>query len=242
MALLPGFAGSALRGVARLFSGSDGYMNRSFLLRQLSYGFGKRQELQSIYWMAALPPMSQKSLWRDHDASEARFASILQGQVARAGDLSLLGGCQRHFIQAYLAHDILTKMDRASMYASLEVRSPFLSNAVSDMALSLPFDLLLRGGQGKYILRRAARDYLPEETISRKKHGFALPVSALLRSDLRDVAGSILLDSANAMYGLIDHDVVRTLWKQHVDSGRDNGKSLWALVMLAAFFRNLSSQ
>jgi asparagine synthase (glutamine-hydrolysing) len=129
-------------------------------------------------------------------------------------------------------------MDRASMKVSLEVRSPYLSNAVSDFALSLPVAALLKGSKGKRILRDVARSYLPDEIIDRRKHGFALPVSALLRSDLREAAEATLLDSSNGMYELIRHDVVQSWWSQHSSGDRDNGKALLALLMMAAFFRN----
>jgi len=238
MALMPGAAGRALRSIAGLMPGSDDYMNRAFLLRQLSYGFGKAPQQQSPYWMAAVPPPAQQALWPGQQDVETRIDAMLHNQVSAMEGLPLLESCQQHFIRAYLAHDILTKMDRASMYASLEVRSPFLSNAVSDYAMSLPVNLLLRGGKGKYILGEVAQQYLPAPTIARKKHGFALPVSALLRTDLRDLAKTILLDRANPMYEHIEYDVVQSWWTRHVDAGRDHGKSLWALLMLAAFYRN----
>jgi len=238
MALMPEVAGRILRSLAGFMPGSDEYMNRSFLLRQLSYGFGKAPDQQSPYWMAAVPPHAQQQLWRGQEDVENRIASLLREQAPATAGQSLLEGCQQHFISAYLAHDILTKMDRASMYASLEVRSPFLSNVVSDYALSLPINLLMRGGKGKFILGEMARSYLPASTVARKKHGFALPVSALLRTDLRDLASGILLDPSNAMYEHIDYDIVQTWWTLHVDAGRDFGKSLWALLMLGAFYRN----
>jgi asparagine synthase (glutamine-hydrolysing) len=129
-------------------------------------------------------------------------------------------------------------MDRASMTVSLEVRSPFLSSAVADYALSLPVELSIKGMTGKRVLREVASRYLPEQTITRKKHGFALPVAALLRSDLRELGESTLLDSANPMYEYIDFDAVSSLWSQHANKQRNHGKSLWALLMMAAFFSN----
>ena len=238
MARFPQAAGALLRGAARLLPGSDGYMNTSFLLRQLSYGIGKPAELQSPYWMSAVPAAEQSRLWRDRDDVETVVAASLREQIPASTDAALLDQCQQHFIEAYLAHDILTKMDRASMYVSLEVRSPFLANAVADMALRAPREMLLQGRTGKVVLRELAQEYLPHPTIARKKHGFALPVSALLRGDLRELASGILLDRANSMYGLIDYDTVDAWWQAHVDRGRDHGKRLWALLMLAAFCRN----
>ena len=124
------------------------------------------------------------------------------------------------------------------MYASLEVRSPYLSRDVADLALGLPLSTLLEGSTGKRPLRLLARNYLPAAIIERRKHGFALPVAELLRGDLRDLAQDVLLDDANPMYRFLDLATVAAWWAQHTGSRRDRGKSLWALLMLAAFCRN----
>jgi asparagine synthase (glutamine-hydrolysing) len=231
MAALPQVSASLLRTIAKLMPDSTEYMSNGFLLRQLSYGIGKPAHQQSMYWMSAASPMRQAKLWRDGRVVTARLEAIEA--------LSLLEQCQRQFIESYLAGDILQKMDRASMYSSLEVRSPFLSAAVSEFALSLPVELSFEAGQGKRILRDVAQRYLPAQTISRKKHGFALPVAALLRSDLRDLAEPILLDTSNSMYEHLDFATVNSLWAEHTSKKRNHGKSLWALLMMAVFFRNI---
>ncbi len=124
------------------------------------------------------------------------------------------------------------------MHVSLEVRSPYLATAVSDFALSLPVAASFQGMTGKRILRTVAAKYLDDKTINRRKHGFALPVASLLRDELREIAESVLLDGANPMYEYIHHDQTRQLWSQHASNRHDHGKSLWALLWLAAFFRN----
>lgn len=230
MAVLPRPTGKLVRGLANILPGSGGYMSRNFLLRQLSYGFGQPAHLQSILWMSAVSPERQRSLWIDGIAGSP--------QLVRDPELTLLEQCQRHFLESYLACDILQKMDRAAMHVSLEVRSPFLSAAVSEFALQLPVAESFYRSQGKRILRAVAAKYLDHATINRPKHGFALPVSELLRGDLRDLAEPILLDGANPMYEHIRRDAVSALWSSHVNDARDHGKSLWALLMMAAFFRN----
>ena len=238
MAATPAGIGGALRTMVDLLPASSGYMNRAFLLRQLSYGFGKPANTQSVHWMSAVSPQAQKSLWREGDNVEKEIAEALGTQLSTSGELSLIEQCQQHFINAYLAGDILQKIDRASMYVSLEVRSPFLSSSVAEYALSLPVQALHKGMTGKRILRQVAGSYLPKQTVTRRKHGFALPVAALLRSDLRDLAQAMLLDSSNAMYRHIDFEIVNGWWAQHMARKRDHGKALWSLLMMAAFFHN----
>ncbi len=238
MAAMPVAAGGLLGGLARLLGDGDGYMNRAFLLRQLSYGIGRPAAVQSLYWMAAVPPAAQARLWRDDGDIADELDATLAMQVPPSDGLSLLERWQRQFLRGYLAGDILQKMDRASMYHSLEVRSPYLSRGVADHALALPLAALLKGSTGKRPLRALAGRYLPAAIIERRKHGFALPVSALLRSDLREMVQALLLDESNPMYDHLDFPAVAAWWAQHCDQERDHGKGLWALAMLAAFFRN----
>jgi asparagine synthase (glutamine-hydrolysing) len=125
------------------------------------------------------------------------------------------------------------------MYSSLEVRAPFLSSNVANYALSLPHSALLRGTTGKRILRFVAESYLPATIIARRKHGFALPVSTLLKGDLRDTVETVLMDSENPIYEHLHRSRVKEYWDQHTSGKRDYGKKIWALFMLAAFSRNV---
>ena len=123
------------------------------------------------------------------------------------------------------------------MYNSLEVRSPFLASDVAQFALRLPPQLLFHGGKGKIILRRVAESYLPQQTIKRRKHGFAMPVASMLREDFRDSVEPVLLDRGNPAWELLRYGEARRRWDEHVAGRRDHGKALWALFMLAVFCR-----
>ncbi len=238
MALMPRFAGAALRVMAEALPITHNYMSSAFLMRQLSFGIGEPAARQSVYWMASVPPRLQEDLWINGAGIRSEIAKALSEQFQNGQSLSVIEAMQEHFVKYYLADDILQKMDRASMNVSLEVRSPYLSASVADFALSLPVKAHMQGLTGKRILRQVARDYLPEQAVSRPKHGFALPISALLRTDLRDVVKETLLDSTNGMYQLIRYDTVDAWWTQHVTGKRDNGKALLSLLFMAAYFRN----
>ena len=215
---------------------STGYMNAAFLLRQLSYGFGVPANMQSIYWMSAIAAREQNDLWIGDQARDQRIFDALSEQVISTGGVSLFESCQQHFLNFYLPFDILRKTDRASMYNSLEVRAPYLSSAVAQYALSLPHAALYRRNTGKRILRSVAQRYLPRTTIGRRKHGFALPVSSLIRDDLRGLVETVLLDHSNPMYAYLHRSKVLEYWDQHISEKKDQGKKLWALFMLASFF------
>jgi len=237
MSALPGGMGQLLRIIGDRWPQSDGYMNFGFLLRQMSYGIGKPANMQSVYWMAAVAPTLQQDLWNGERDSVQRIFGQVAGQVSAESGLSLSEQCQRHFLTHYLTYDILQKADRASMCASLELRSPFLSSGVAEYALRLPHELLFKAQTGKRVLRQLATAYLSERTIARKKHGFPLPVSHLIRHDLRPVVEESLGDRSNPMYQFLRFDVVDSCWQAHANGRRDFGKAIWALFMLAAFCR-----
>ncbi len=234
---IPASFGKFTNFIASALPQSVAYMNAAFLLRQLSYGFGAPANLQSIYWMSAIAAREQNEFWIGDQARDKRILEQLSDQVTPFASASLLETCKQHFLKVYLPYDILRKTDRASMYNSLEVRAPYLSSEVAQYALSLPNSVLYRGNTGKRILRSVAKKYLPDKTISRRKHGFALPVSALILADLRELVEAVLLDSGNPIYELLDRSRVQECWNQHISRKADQGKKLWALFMLASFLK-----
>jgi asparagine synthase (glutamine-hydrolysing) len=161
------------------------------------------------------------------------FAPI-DRRAAEAGDVGAVERLAYQMLTTYLPEDILAKTDRASMLNSLEMRAPFLGRAVAEYACGLPLELKLRHGVKKYILKRLARRYLPEAVIHRKKHGFAVPIGALLRTLFHDRCRDVLMSAANPVAGWFRRDTIEALWREHESGRADHGKKLWALYILFA--------
>ena len=130
----------------------------------------------------------------------------------------------------YLPDDILAKVDRASMAASLEAREPLLDHRVVELAWTLPLSMKVQGGQGKRILRRVLDRYVPRELIERPKMGFKVPIDTWLRGPLRGWAEDLLSERKLREHGLVDVDVVRRGWKSGASADQ-----LWAVLMLQAW-------
>lgn len=137
----------------------------------------------------------------------------------------------------YLPDDVLTKMDRASMAHSLEVRSPLLDHTVVEFAARLPVSMKVHGAQTKFLLKQVARRYLPDAIVDRPKVGFAVPLDAWFRADLRMLARDVLLDSRATARGLFRADRVARLIGQHTSGKAEHGARLWTLTVLELWCR-----
>jgi asparagine synthase (glutamine-hydrolysing) len=137
----------------------------------------------------------------------------------------------------YLPGDILVKVDRASMAASLETRCPLLDHRLLEFAWRLPISAKIRHGSGKWILRRILRRYLPEELFGRPKHGFNVPLGSWLRGPLRDWAEDLLAEPRLAADGFASRKHVAACWQGHLSGRRNGGHELWAILMAEAWLR-----
>jgi asparagine synthase (glutamine-hydrolysing) len=140
-------------------------------------------------------------------------------------------------LRSYLPDDILVKVDRVAMAASLETRVPLLDYRLVEFALRLPLHQKMRDGQGKWILRRVLDRYVPRHLVERRKMGFGIPIHAWLRGPLRDWAQSLLDVSALGAGGLIDPQPVDALWQDHLAGRHDWGYRLWPVLMFEAWRR-----
>jgi asparagine synthase (glutamine-hydrolysing) len=135
----------------------------------------------------------------------------------------------------YLPDDILTKVDRASMGASLEARVPFLDHRVVEMAWQLPLEMKICDGVGKSVLRQILYKYVPKELIERPKTGFSIPLDSWLRGPLRDWADSLLNSKKIKSQGFLDHEIIEKTWKIHLSGKRNQQYKLWDILMFQAW-------
>jgi asparagine synthase (glutamine-hydrolysing) len=136
----------------------------------------------------------------------------------------------------WLPDDLLAKVDRATMLASLEARVPYLDRTVVEWVARLPGDHKIAGGTLKALLRRAAAGLVPDETIARPKHGFTVPVGDWLRGSLRDLLRDTLGSARFTGRGLLDpREVARLL--EGLERRGEHGSRLWALLVFELWCR-----
>jgi asparagine synthase (glutamine-hydrolysing) len=136
----------------------------------------------------------------------------------------------------YMAEDILSKVDRASMAVSLETRAPFLDPRIGEFAASLPLDYKLRGNKGKYILKRAVESLLPRSILTRSKKGFGIPVAAWLNGRLNNLMHDLLSPERLADQGLFESNYVQLLITEHEKGIASHHKQLWTLLVFQLWY------
>jgi len=143
-------------------------------------------------------------------------------------------------VQSYLPGDILTEVDRMSMAHSLEARVPLLDHEIAEFALSLPPSLKFRDGVGKWVLRRALGDRVPDEVFRRPKQGFDVPLRDWFRGPLAHRLAA-LSDRSSAVYDFVEPRAVERIVQEHRVGRRDHARTIWRLVMFDQWSRLYST-
>ena len=185
----------AIRALVDRLPAGHGYMSLDFKLKRTLRGLSHPPRLWNPVWMSSLDERELEQLFAEPVELEDVFSEAIElWEQCQPADIE--SQTLQFFTRLYLQNDILTKIDRASMMNSLEVRAPFLDIDVVDFARRIPNEYKLRRGQTKYLLKKAMAPLLPREILHRGKQGFAVPVARWLSE------GSLRAEQNAAVSGL----------------------------------------
>lgn len=201
---------------------SDKKVTLSFLLKRFVQGDTLDGVARHVLWNSSIAPAILERLG---------LSPELRPWTAPDGE-SLLDRIQHYDLECSLAEGLLTKADRASMHSALELRAPFLDQAVMEFAASLRPEQRVRGIQTKIFLKEYATRYLPKDIVFRKKRGLSVPLSSWLRDPLREWVEAALARPELDRIGL-DRRAALELMNEHLRRQFDHGRAIWALVVMS---------
>jgi asparagine synthase (glutamine-hydrolysing) len=184
----------------------------------------------------------RRRLFRDSFRKELQgynAIDVLRRHAQGAPTSNALSLVQYLDLKTYLVGDILTKVDRASMAHSLEVRVPLLDHKLVEWLAGLPPDLKLHGNTGKFVFKRALEKYLPHDLLYRPKMGFSVPLTNWFRGPLKQRVRDAVLGDSMRELGYFDLAVVEQMVDQHQSQVRDHSAPLWALMMFESSLQRI---
>jgi asparagine synthase (glutamine-hydrolysing) len=232
-ARLPAWLRGAFTKLVFALPTSPGKVTIEFLLKRFVTNAGLPPLERHLEWFGALGPSALPqalgpAALAGMDA--ARREVYARGEGALAGR-DLLDGILLFDFLTYLPDDLLTKVDRATMLASIEARAPFLDREVLELALGLSHRLKVRGINTKAVLREVARPLLPASVLRRKKRGLSVPTATWMNAELKDEVDRLFERGRLAREGWLNPDTVHQLLGEHRRGAANHARRLWPLVM-----------
>ncbi|GAF72005.1 unnamed protein product, partial [marine sediment metagenome] len=206
-------------------------------LQRYCQGLEHSSDLRHFRWMMFLSQKNKESLYSGDLVSELGGINPLNqlepfdGFFNRMDSFDKTTGELFLDLNTYLVDDILVKVDRMSMAASLETRVPLIDHKVAEFMFSLPGELKLKGLTTKWIFKKTMERLLPRENIYRRKEGFSIPIKHWLREDLKDLMLDSLSEDRIKHSGFFNYGTIKDMIDRHLQ-GKDNfSHQLWALMV-----------
>ena len=190
-----------------------------------------------LRWGSYFSPRQRAQLWKKEFSFRPDNAQALLAERFDCAEGSFLDKTLYTDLHTYLPGDLLVKSDRMAMAASIEPRSPFLDHKLIEWSARVPDHLKVRGRSGKYLLKKAFADYLPENVRKHRKQGFGIPLSAWFRGPLQDWSRELLLSNGSSLDRWFDRQMMTSLLEEHRLGRVDHGKRIYALAMLALWLK-----
>ena len=204
-----------------------------------AYAFSLKHEMngQLLDRKMGFSTLEKQGLYRDENLKKSNFVNVYHKGIWNGIDSNrfytkkLIGGYKTR-----LLNDYLVKVDRSSMFNSLEVRSPFLDHDLVDLVNQIPGELNFKNNQPKYLLKKLAEKHVDSTIFSRKKKGFGIPVTYWLKNELKSYVDKYLSAEQLAKRGLFNPDFVQKLWQEHERGVEDHRHKIWAILCLEIWF------
>lgn len=210
---------------------SHAHFNARFKIHQLLQGLRVPEQHRHHAWMGTF--VSDGSRIKNH---ESRIFYDIDGYWEKVNNEPKWNRLIYLYLRTYLMDQVLVKVDRASMAASLEVRAPFLDYEFVDFVNSIDYTHKIHGLTTKYLLKELMKDKLPHDVVYRKKQGFGVPLAAWFTRELKPFVLATLAPEKTRVHGLFDADLVQKIIGEHMNKKADHRKKLWSLSVFQMWY------
>lgn len=232
---VPVFARKIISDLSYFIPDSVNFRNKFRRIKRFLKALDLSTDARYLKWVSIFDQGLKKELCSDEflrTINAGNALNLIKQYVVYSGNSFSVDTLLSTDVLTYLPYDLLVKVDIASMSNSLEARSPFLDHKLMEFAASLPANFKIRRGIKKYILKKAIKNLVPQENISRAKMGFGVPIGKWLRGELKDYLKGNLLSGKFVKRGYFNQSVITRLVNDHTDNKTDYSYQLWALLML----------
>ena len=205
-------------------------MSFDFKLKKFLSGLGYDRSIINPIWLGPLPPAELGRVFGRDIRVEEVYSEAIDAWDSVEGT-NLIDKTIQFYVELYLQNGILTKMDRAGMLNSIEVRSPFLDKDLIELVETIPAELKFDGKSAKKILKHALKKVLPQEIIKRPKKGFGMPVGGWFND------GRLRINES-ALGPHLDSSAVKKIYRDHRSNKADWRGFLWAYYCLEQWMAN----
>ncbi len=236
---VPGAVRAAVASGVQRMPVSTNNFSLDFVAKRFVAGAEASPEFRHTRWLSAFVPNSPNDPLRPElraQIPDGRVYEVMARPYMECGDDRHIQRLSNMYMRTYMAEDILTKVDRASMATSLEVRSPFLDTEFVSLVARMPPSLKLHPRLvAKYALKKSLEGDLPREILYRKKKGFGIPMAAWLKGPLRGEMQRLLSPERMDEGGIFTASTVSRLMDEHLTGRADHRKALWTLMMFESW-------
>ena len=213
-----------------------GLVNRA---KRFIEGMQLPDHLQHVRWMIFLQSAEKQMLYDpefQRSLNDYDSFGFIKEAFRNSGSTTPLDQQEYVDIKTYLVDDILVKVDRMSMAASLETRVPFLDHRFVEFAATIPAHYRLRGKRTKSILKDTMRPLLPDMILKRGKEGFSIPIKTWMKNELRPLMTDVLSERNVKEKGFFSPTVVQKLVREHLTNRENHSHRLWGLMMFHMWY------
>jgi asparagine synthase (glutamine-hydrolysing) len=229
------------RALGRIYPKAD-WAPRLFRAKTTFEGLARNAVESYFHTVSLMRCPMREALFSSHFKTELagyNAQDVFNRHAAQAGTTDPLALIQYLDLKTYLVGDINTKVDRASMAHSLEVREPLMDHELVEWLATLPSSYKIQGKQGKVFFKQSMESYLPNEVLYRPKMGFSVPLARWFRGPLRQRVRDAVLGDRLRDTGWFNPTYLNHLVDAHQAGRCDYSAPLWALMMFEAFLRQV---